>query len=82
MEGDLVAACPRVKVLVPSREALHLASEHCFSVRPLAGPSESDEGNLCLLKRLPSVALSCLRVRSIHGDSVLDQKDVSAVAER
>ena len=79
--GDLVAACPRVKVLVTSREALHLASEHRFSVRPLAVPSESDEGNLSLLERVPSVALFCLRVRSIRSDWVLDQNNASAVAE-
>jgi predicted ATPase/DNA-binding CsgD family transcriptional regulator len=79
--GDLVAACPRVKVLVTSREAFHLASEYRFSVRPLAVPDESDEGNLSLLERVPSVALFCLRVRSIRGDWVLDQNNASAVAE-
>ena len=36
--GDLVAACPRVKVLVTSREALHLASEHRFSASRLQSP--------------------------------------------
>jgi len=79
--GDLVVACPRVKVLVTSREASHLASELRFSVRPLAVPNESDEGNLSLLERVPSVALFCLRVRSIRGDWVLDQNNASAVAE-
>jgi predicted ATPase len=70
-----------VKVLVTSREALHLASEHRFSVRPLAVPSASDEGNLTSLERVQSVALFCLRVRSIRGDWVLDQNNASAVAE-
>ncbi len=36
--SDLVATCPQVKVLVTSRAALRLRSEHEFPVRPLTPP--------------------------------------------
>src|SRR5688572_12679801 len=36
--AELLAACPRLKVLTTSREVLHLYEEHSFPVPPLACP--------------------------------------------
>lgn len=37
--GELLAACPRLKILVTSRAALHLYGEHEYTVPPLALPN-------------------------------------------
>ena len=39
MVADLLASCPRLKVLTTSREMLHLSEEHAFPVPPLAIPA-------------------------------------------
>ena len=49
--ADLLAACPQLKVLITSREVLHLSGEHEFPVLPLALPpkesrAESQEPGL------------------------------------
>src|SRR6266545_13257 len=41
--ADLLAACPRLKVLVTSRAALRLSGEHEFAVPPLAFPDQHSE---------------------------------------
>ena len=37
--GEMLAACPRLKLLVTSRVALHLSGEHVYDVPPMALPT-------------------------------------------
>src|SRR5439155_22559729 len=44
--AQLVAACPSLKIMTTTREALHLTIENRFSVGSLALPPVEDEANL------------------------------------
>ncbi|MBX5492985.1 MAG: adenylate/guanylate cyclase domain-containing protein [Chloroflexi bacterium] len=65
--SELVAACPRLKVLVTSRSALHLYGEHDFPVAPL---SQSD-----------AVRLFIERARAVKPDFTITDENAPAVAE-
>ena len=83
--ADLLSACPQLKVLVTSREVLHVRAEHEFAVPPLALPDParlSDlTADLTALARLPSVALFLERAQAVAPDFQLTAANASAVAE-
>jgi len=81
MVADVLAACPHLKVLATSREALHLKIEQCYPVGPLALPSTMDETLPRVLEQVPSIALFCLRARAVRGNWTLDEANGRAVAE-
>ncbi|HXW44050.1 MAG TPA: LuxR C-terminal-related transcriptional regulator [Streptosporangiaceae bacterium] len=64
--GQVLAACPRLRVLATSRERLRLSAEHEFPVPPLAVPAPSDVADLSALAANPSVALLVDRARRIN----------------
>jgi predicted ATPase/DNA-binding CsgD family transcriptional regulator len=80
--AELLAGCPRLKVLVTSREVLHLSCERVFPVPPLGLPD---------LKRLPkdirilsgyeAVAFFVERARAVKPEFLLTEKNASVVAE-
>src|SRR6266446_5931049 len=55
--ADLLFACPKLKILVTSREVLHVPAEQEFSVPPLALPDTGHLPELAALARSPSLAL-------------------------
>src|SRR6266704_390135 len=55
--ADLLASCLRLKVLVTSREVLHVRAEHEFAVPPLALPDPARLPRLAALARFSSVTL-------------------------
>jgi predicted ATPase/DNA-binding CsgD family transcriptional regulator len=61
--GQVLAACPRLRVLATSRERLRLSVEQEFPVPPLAMPAPTDVADLCCLAANPSVALLLDRAR-------------------
>jgi predicted ATPase/DNA-binding NarL/FixJ family response regulator len=61
--GQMLAACPRLRVLATSRERLRLAAEQEFPVPPLAMPAPADVADLSHLAENPSVALLLDRAR-------------------
>jgi predicted ATPase/DNA-binding NarL/FixJ family response regulator len=61
--GQLLAACPRLRVLATSRERLRLSAEQEFPVPPLAMPAPADVTDLGCLAANPSVALLLDRAR-------------------
>ena len=61
--GQVLAACPRLRVLATSRERLRLSAEQEFPVPPLAMPAPADVADLSSLAANPSVALLLDRAR-------------------
>ena len=61
--GQVLAACPRLRVLATSRERLRLSAEQEFPVPPLAMPASADVADLGGLAANPSVALLLDRAR-------------------
>jgi predicted ATPase/DNA-binding CsgD family transcriptional regulator len=77
--GDLLAACPRLKVLATSREPLRLSAERVVAVAPLALPegSRADEA----VADTDAVRLFVERAQAARADFALTDADAAAVAE-
>ncbi len=67
---ELIGTCPRLKVLVTSREALHVQGEWRFAVQPLKLPDARtlSENNLQVLAGIPTLALFAQRAQAIQSD--------------
>lgn len=78
--ADLLATGSRLKVIVTSREALHLRGEHEFPVSPLALP-EAGQPALAEAWQYTAVQLFGQRARAANPGFVLDEGSVTAVTE-
>jgi len=79
--ADLLEACPDLKVLVTSREVLHLRAEHQFSVPPLALPDLKRLPDDRSLAHVPAVNLFLQRAQAIRSDFHLTTDNAAAIAE-
>jgi predicted ATPase/serine/threonine protein kinase len=79
--AGLMAACPKLKILVSSRAALHLRGEHEFVVPPLALPDLKHLPSTEELTQYPGVALFIQRARAIKLHFGLTNENARAVAE-
>ncbi|MGH2534548.1 MAG: AfsR/SARP family transcriptional regulator, partial [Thermomicrobiales bacterium] len=79
--ADVLAGAPRLKVLVTSREPLHLRAECQFPTPPLALPHPSHLPRVAALVRYEAVALFVERARAVRPDFVLSERNAPAVAE-
>jgi predicted ATPase/DNA-binding CsgD family transcriptional regulator len=77
----LLESCPRLHVLVTSREALHLGAEREFPVAPLAVPGPKEEASPAALARAPAVALFLARAQSVQPEFALTRDNGPTVAE-
>jgi predicted ATPase/class 3 adenylate cyclase len=77
--AELLMACPQLKVLVTSREVLHVRAEHECVVPPLALPDPAHLPALAELARLPSVALFLQRAQAVKPEFELTMTNASAV---
>jgi predicted ATPase len=78
--ADLLARCPRLVLLVTSRQPLHLRAEHVLPVRPLPVPG-LDVSDLSVVARNPAVALFVDRGRACRPGFDLTPENVRAIAE-
>jgi predicted ATPase len=78
---DLLAACPRLKMLVTSRFVLHVRGEQEFGVPPLAVPDPQRLPDLVTLSQYEAVALFIARAQAIKPDFQLSNTNARAVAE-
>jgi predicted ATPase len=78
--ADLVAAGPKLKILVTSRSPLHVYGEHEFPVPPLAVP-DPRAVTLETLSQYESVALFVQRAVAVKPNFVLTEESATAVAE-
>jgi predicted ATPase/DNA-binding CsgD family transcriptional regulator len=79
--ADLLAGCPRVKVLVTSRMPLHLSGEHEYPVPPLALPGAASMLPLDQLSGVDAVALFVQRARAVKPEFALTETNAASVAE-
>lgn len=79
--AQLLAACPRLVLLVTSRETLNLRLEQVFEVEPLELPDLSRPVDVATLEQIPSVALFVERSRARRASFQLTDVNARAVAE-
>ncbi len=77
----LLTRCPRLKVLVTSRAALHLSGEHQFPVTPLALPDPRHLPDLVALSQYEAVALFIARATAAGPEFQVTNATAPAVAE-
>ena len=78
---ELLQDCPQVKVLVTSREALHVRDEHVYPVPPLALPGEDlGQHSIEQLTQFEGVRLFIERAAAIKPDFELTEKNAHTVA--
>jgi predicted ATPase/DNA-binding XRE family transcriptional regulator len=78
---ELLQASLQLKILVTSRETLHLRAEKEFPVSPLAVPDASRLPPLQGMSRYEAVQLFVERARDTKPDFELTEENVGAVAE-
>src|SRR5881227_339760 len=78
---DLLAACPQLKILVTSREVLHMHAEHEFPLPPLALPDPGHLPDLAALSYYAAVALFLQRAQAVKPDFQITNANARAIAE-
>lgn len=76
----LLAACPPVKVLVTSREVLHVQAEQVFDVLPLSLPDVARSHELASLLQCEAIALFVQRAQAVKPGFQLTTLNAAAVA--
>ena len=79
--ADLLAACPKLKIIVTSRMALHLRAEQEFAVFPLTLPDPKRLPDLVVLSQYEAVALFIQRARAVKSNFQVTNASAPAVAE-
>jgi non-specific serine/threonine protein kinase len=79
--GALLQEVPGLKILVTSREPLHLRWEHEFPVTPLPVPADSAGADLAAMASVPSVALFVERAQALQPAFELTNENARLVAE-
>jgi predicted ATPase/DNA-binding CsgD family transcriptional regulator len=79
--SGLLAACPRLRVLVTSREALGLRWEHEYPLGPLRLPASDDRLAPEALAAVPAVALFVRLAETVRPSFALTAENAGAVAE-
>lgn len=79
--ADLLTTCPQLKLLITSREVLHVRAEHEFVVPPLALPDLTHLPGLAAFTYVSSVALFLQRAQAVAPDFQLTSTNARAVTE-
>ena len=78
---ELLAVCPGVKLLVTSREVLHVQAEQQFSVPPLTLPDRRQMPDIQTVADVAAVALFIQRAQTHSPDFQLTAHNVVAITE-
>jgi predicted ATPase len=81
MVVELLSASLRLKVLITSRELLHLSGEHAFEVPPLELPDASQSLVVHELTKFESIRLFVTRAREAKADFALSDANAGAVVD-
>ncbi len=79
--ADLLGACPHVKVLVTSREPLHLYGEHLYRVPRLHVPDVDTRLTMEAAASSSAVQLFARRAQAVRHDFALDDATIVPVVE-
>jgi len=79
--AQLLETCPEVKMLVTSREVLHLRAEHQYLVPPLAMPDLQRKPDVESLSQYAAVELFLLRAQAVKPDFSMSEDNARAIAE-
>jgi predicted ATPase/DNA-binding CsgD family transcriptional regulator len=79
--GQLLATCPNLKLLVTSREVLHLRAEQQFSVPPLAVPDRKHVAQVQSLTEYPALELFLQRARAVKHEFQLHENNSQSLVE-
>jgi predicted ATPase/class 3 adenylate cyclase len=80
--AELLRDCPELKMLVTSREALHLRGENVYPIPPLTLPPGDDQHpSLEILTKCEAVQLFIERARAVKPDFQLTDENARAVVE-
>jgi predicted ATPase/class 3 adenylate cyclase/uncharacterized protein HemY len=78
--AELLAACPKLKILVTSRVVLHVQAEREFAVPPLSLPNPKRLPDLVTLSQYEAVALFIQRAQAVKPDFQVTNANAPAVA--
>jgi predicted ATPase/DNA-binding CsgD family transcriptional regulator len=78
---ELLADCPRLKILVTSREVLHVDAERVFSVPPLGTPDLDQHSEDEMITQYPAIALFLQRAQAVLPTFQLTQTNARTIAE-
>src|SRR5579884_2396397 len=78
---ELLATCPKLKVIVTSRAVLHVRGEQEFAVPPLSVPDPKRLPDLVTLSQYEAVALFIQRAQAARPEFQLTNANAAAVAE-
>jgi predicted ATPase len=78
--AELLAACPKLKVLVTSRVMLHVRAEHEFAVPPLSVPNPKRLPDLLDLSQYEAVQLFIARALAVKPDFAVTTTNAPALA--
>jgi predicted ATPase/DNA-binding winged helix-turn-helix (wHTH) protein len=79
--ADLLAITSHLKIMVTSREALHVYGEHEFPVPPLMLPDVRSISSVGAVSQYPAVALFVQRAVAVKPDFDLTRENAPAVIE-
>ena len=80
--AELLRDCPELKMLVTSREALHVRGENVYPVPPLSlPPLESRQASLEQIAQCEAVQLFIERAQAVNPDFELTPENAPSVAE-
>jgi len=80
--AQLLRDCPRLVVLVTSREALHVRAEHVYAVPPLGlPPAGLSRASAAQVETYEAVQLFLDRARAVRPDFRLTDDNAGAIAE-
>jgi predicted ATPase/class 3 adenylate cyclase len=79
---ELLSGCPKLKLLVTSREALHVRGEHVYAVPPLSLPHAGRETPTAAeLSGYEAVQLFVERAQAVRPDFRLSDQNSAAIAD-
>ena len=78
--AELLAACPKLKIIVTSRVVLHIRAEREFALPPLSLPNPKHLPDLVTLSQYEAVALFIERAQAVRPDFQVTNANAPAVA--